>query len=179
MREAAEPLDDDLVRNGMAQRLVIAERREQLDGAVLVGQAFAVLEGQVKEQTLVPGHAPIEARRNRILRQGEGQRIGGKGARRAAEHVARELVEDDHEREGGERRRLPRVESAARRLLPETGEALADLAVEAVGLDEPLAAPAPAQRRARRPEPEIEDLGEAGGQLQIRTTKSTSIAGVK
>ena len=58
-----------------------------------------MLERQVEELPLGQRHLPVEAARERALGDRAGQRIGGEGARIAAEHVARELVEHDDERE--------------------------------------------------------------------------------
>ena len=68
-------------------------------GALLVGERFAVLERQVDELFLDGQQATVEALRHRMLRGRERERVCGERARRAAEHVARELVEHDDPRE--------------------------------------------------------------------------------
>src|SRR6187399_753982 len=58
-----------------------------------------MLERQVEELPFRRWHLPVKATRQRPRRNFAGQRIGGVGAGIAAEHVARELIEHDSERQ--------------------------------------------------------------------------------
>ena len=100
MREAAEAVDDDLVRLGPAQ-ILRAQRREQRHRASLHGGVLGVLERQIEELAPRLRHAGIEAARDRALRDGERLGVRGEGGGRAAEHVAGELVEHDGRGERG------------------------------------------------------------------------------
>jgi len=111
---------------------------------------------------LVAQERPVERALERAPRHRERPGIARECARGAAEHVARELVEDDDQRERGERRRPPSIELALLRLLPQRKKAPADLGAEGRRLPEPRLAHESALRRIRGAEPEIEDLGEVG-----------------
>src|SRR5262249_33807977 len=66
------------------------------------------------------------------------RRVGRVGARAAAKHVARELIEHDQQRERARRRLLPGAETAGGGSLIDRQKALADRGVERIVLDEPL-----------------------------------------
>ena len=68
------------------------ERGDELARLQLVIERLAVLEGQVGEQPLDRQHVAIVPASDGVTRRLEGERIGRKCARRAAEHLARELV---------------------------------------------------------------------------------------
>jgi len=100
---------------------------------------------------------------------------------RAAEHVARKLVEGHDKCERCERGRLPRSELAVGRPFPGGEKAAADFRVKRFRLLEPQFARLPALTRIRRAEPEIEHLGEVWrGQLQSRRlARVINIAGLR
>ena len=88
--------------------------------------------------TARPSQAGIEALGDGRLRNPEGQRIGGKGPRRVAKHVARHLIEHD---DGCQRRARIGKQGFARfggQHLMQGQEALADGCVEVLVLLEPL-----------------------------------------
>ena len=111
MREAAETPDD--VEMGHRIAVGVEGLRKPLEwpgevaGALLVFQGFAVLEGQVSEQALHGKIAFVVALRHGVPCRAKSQGIRREGARRAAEHVARELVEQNDERQAGLRLGLP------------------------------------------------------------------------
>src|SRR5258706_7341256 len=123
----------------------------------------------------------VDPRRDRFPRRGERQGVDRERARRAAEHVARELVEHDDQREGCERGGLPAFALAARSALPDSEKAAADFRVERLRLLEPQLARPAALARIRRTEPEVEHLDEVWrGQLQSRRlARVINIAGLR
>ena len=130
MREAAKALDDVAVLLGIVELVIVAEVDEQQHRAVLVVEILAVLERHVEELALGRCELLVEALVDRSLGDRERQMIGRELLGMAAEHVARELVEQDHAGERGQRiaeegfdRQLPLFD-------PELEEALLDLLVE-------------------------------------------------
>src|SRR5437660_4594491 len=83
---------------------VVAQARKELDRVRLRFDRFGVLERHVKKPAFDRNELAIIAARHRILRGRERSRIAGKGPRRAAVDVARELVEQDHARKLAARR---------------------------------------------------------------------------
>ena len=85
------------MRDGVAVRVLRfgegGERRGQRTGTLLVFQHLAVLERQIDKQALHRQSVAVISALHRQFRRFERQRIGGEGVRRAAKHVARELVE--------------------------------------------------------------------------------------
>ena len=133
------------------------QRLEQGEGAALRGEIFRVLERQVGEAALDGRQQPVELPRDHAARRGERRGIARKRPRRAAKHVARELIEHDDERERSERRLPPALELSARGPLPGGKEPAVDFRIEDLRLPEPgLARPA-ALGRIRRAEPKIEN----------------------
>src|SRR5439155_14173909 len=102
----------------------------------------------------------VEFHGDHASRCGERQGIACERARRAAEHVARKLVEGHDEGERCERGRLPPPELASRRPFPGREKAAADFRVERFRFPEPRFARPTALTRIRRAEPEIEHLDE-------------------
>ena len=90
---------------------------EQRDAAFLVGEVLGMLERQVEELRSRRLDLPVEASRQRPVGDRARQRIGGKGARAAAEHVARKLVEHDGQRQRALGRAPPSPASGPRRRL--------------------------------------------------------------
>ena len=125
-----------------------------------------MLEGQVEKARLERMEAAIEARGQRGLRGLEREAVVGEGAGRAAEQVARQLVEGEDPREGGARPPAPAVERARGGAVRQVGEASAQLPVDLGAALEPE--PAALRHRFRRievaAEPEVEQLAVAAHQ---------------
>ena len=111
-------------------------------------------ERQEQEAALLVRHVLIVAALERAVGDLARARVGREGARIAAEHVARKLVEHDAERERAVGRRLPVGELAGRGGFVGAKEFLADLGVERIVAREPLVRP--------RVAPEGEDGGGGG-----------------
>jgi hypothetical protein len=161
VREAAEAGDDPVVRDDGAERLLLRvglDRAEELDRALLVGERFRVLERDVEEPALDRGELPVEAARERSPGDLPRARVARERARRAAEEVSRQLVEEDLERDRALRRLLPGGEVSAERALDERREAPAAFRVEGRVLREPALARRTALRIVRGAEPELENL---------------------
>ena len=99
MRKAAEALDRVVMKLRPANQVLVLRRSKELEAGFLIGETLAVLEGKIKERLLGQLNLAIEAAFDRPSRDGERQRVGRKGARRAAKHVAWKLVEHDDKRE--------------------------------------------------------------------------------
>ena len=113
-----------------------------------------MLERHVQEPALVAVERAILAGVDGGLRRRERLRIAGERARRVAERVARELVEQEDARERAAWCRRPVAVSACERRLDRRAEARTDLGVER-GI---LAEPGGARSVRRGAEPEREDL---------------------
>src|ERR1043166_6254454 len=98
MREAAEAADDVAVLLGVFQ-VLIARRAVKLDAAELVGEFLRMHERQEQKAAVFGRQVLVVGALERAVGGRARQRIGREGARLAAEHVARELVEHDHQRE--------------------------------------------------------------------------------
>ena len=175
--KATEALDDIAVQNGERVRL-LAGCRELLHRQLLRLEALAVHQRHQQEmqhtaavQSLAAsaaasrcrlvcqsvcterravGERRVEAALESPARHLLALRVGGERARSAAEHVARELVEQHAERDGGHGARVgPHVALAARRALVQREELRADRRVEFGRRAEP-------ERAVRRREPELE-----------------------
>jgi hypothetical protein len=97
-----------------------------------------VHERQVVEPAFDLRNLPVEAARERMTGHRAGGRVGVVHARPSAEHVARELVEQDDERQRAFRRGFPLRELALGSGTPELDKARGDLGVEGRVLLEPL-----------------------------------------
>ncbi len=106
MRKTAETFD----HLSMPQRVVVgavegfvlhfaAQAGEERDRAFLVEQGLAVFEGQVGEPALPGREVLVAAGSDQLFRDAQRLRVTGKGARRAAENVAGELVEQQDARQ--------------------------------------------------------------------------------
>ena len=135
---------------GVFRELIVAVAARERDAAFLIGEIFRVLEGQIEELTLDMRDLSVEPASDGAIGDGAGDTVGLVGAPVAAEHVARELVEHDDERERTLRRLLPGRELAVAAGLPQARKALRDLGVEGRVLLEPLVGAGRA--------PECEDL---------------------
>ncbi len=112
---------------------------------------LAVHPRQVQEGA--PGHLELEvaAARDRLLREGERERVVREGGGRVAVDVAGELVEHDHLGQPPPRRRAPVVKLAAGRRCEGRTESLGDAPVECRVL-------APPVRGRQLAEPELQHL---------------------
>ena len=99
MREAAESIDDRLVRQRVARPVLVPQLTDEADRERLILTILAVLEGEVKKESYLRRHRGIESVVDGTPRKLARNGIGGEGARGASEHVARELIHDDHGRE--------------------------------------------------------------------------------
>ena len=119
MRIATESAHDHRVLLGPLQRRpvtgVAGELPEKLERTLLDREILAVLERQVAEPSLELVEAAIVACLDRALRQPERESVSRERAWRVAEHVARELVEQEDARQRAARSRAPRRESSAER----------------------------------------------------------------
>src|SRR5262249_43872629 len=123
---------------GVFRELIVAVAARERDAAFLIGEVFRVLERQIEELAFGVRDLPVEPALDSAIGDGAGNPIGLVGARGAAEHIARELVEHDDERERTLRRLLPRRELAVAAGLPEARKARRDLGVEGRVLLKPL-----------------------------------------
>jgi len=87
----------------VAELLLVAELGEQQHAPVLVGQILAVLERHVEEAALLGFEVLVEVFLQRSLGDRQGEVVRGELVGMSAEHVARELVEQDHGSERGQR----------------------------------------------------------------------------
>src|SRR5262249_9032320 len=138
VRESAEATDDVGMSLGVFRELGVAVAARERDAAFLIGEIFRVLERQIEELALGVRDGSVELALDGAIGDGAGNSIGLVGARVAAEHVARELVEHDDERERTLRRLLPGRELAVAAGLPEAKKAPRELGVEGRVLLEPL-----------------------------------------
>ena len=97
-----------------------------------------MLERQVEELPVGQRHYLVEATLKRALGDRAGLRIGGVGARVAAEHVARELIEHDRQRQRAVGGLLPVGKHSRRGCVIGFQEARADIVVERSVFLEPL-----------------------------------------
>src|SRR2546423_15573256 len=102
MREAAESIDDLLVRDGKSGPLCIADTSDQLNRECLICALLAVLERQVEKQPLLLRHGRIAPLTDRASGQAARDRIGPESTGRAPEPAAGEPIENQ---DGGPRAR--------------------------------------------------------------------------
>src|SRR4029079_12703973 len=162
MGETAEPLDDAHVAHREIDpirfRRVIRQRRMQRHASALVLDVLAMLERQIGEQQLAARVRLVVAAVERVMRQRQRARIGGEGLRIAAEHVPRELVAHNDQREAAARVIGPVRMRAGAGLLPQRTEARDNLGVERRVLLEPRLARLAVAGRAGSAKPEFEDF---------------------
>jgi len=94
--EAAEPVNDVLVRQRVLCQLWIAQRRNEFEASGLCIGILLMLERQIEEEPLVAVERLDETFGDGRL--GNGERLGVAGERTggAAKHVAGELIEHNH-----------------------------------------------------------------------------------
>ena len=101
----------------------LAQRREQADGLVLVGEVLRMLERQIDEHPLHRSKRLVEAPGDSGTRDLPRLGIGGERFRRAAMQVAGELVQQDDQRQRAARRIGPVIERARPGVAQRVGEA--------------------------------------------------------
>jgi hypothetical protein len=138
MRKAAEPADDVGMRLRVLDQLGVAGGVEQGKAAFLVGDVLGMLERKIEERLLGRRKILIESARKRARRHRPRKRIGRIGAGIAAEHVARELVEHDQQRQRVLGRSFPRRQAAVGAGLIGGEKAPPDLVIERRILLEPF-----------------------------------------
>ena len=94
VREVAEAANDVGVQFRPFQAVCIPARAKERDRLFLVGENFRMLERQIEKATQV-GERAVETVEDGAAGDGLGRRIGGEGARLSAEHIARELIEQN------------------------------------------------------------------------------------
>ena len=129
MRETAEAHDEVAVGAGM-EGVVVADRREEFDGAILIGEIFRVVERHVGEGADVFGQGLVVAGGEHCLCCFERACVCGEGARRVAEGIARILVEQEDFGERAFGRCTPVQEFSVRGLVVKPGEAIAEGGIE-------------------------------------------------
>src|SRR5712691_4320123 len=130
LRKPPEATDDVGVSLGVFGEFIVAVAAREREAAFLIGEIFRVLEWQIEELALDMRDLSVEPASDGAIGDGAGNPVGRVGAPVAAEHVARELVEHDDERERTLRRLLPGRELAVATGLPEARKARRDLGVE-------------------------------------------------
>jgi hypothetical protein len=141
MREPPEFLNDVTVLPRVAQLLRIIELLEQSYTAILIEQRLGMHERQIEEVPHRQIHRPIEAARECAVGHGAGHRIRRKRARIVAKHVARKLIEQEHERKGALPAVKPGREPASRRILVHGKESGSNAEVERAIEREPFVRP--------------------------------------
>ena len=106
VREPPEAADDVGMSLGVSRELIVAIAARERHAAFLIGEIFRVLEWQIEELALDMRDLSVEPATDGAIGDGAGNTVGLVGAPVAAEHVARELVEHDDERERTLRRLL-------------------------------------------------------------------------
>ncbi len=181
VREAAKAFDHvDIAHRIAAGALApgaVGQAFEQFERAALVGEVFAVVQRHVEE--LAPGRRQgvIKAARQRVLGDGAGRRVSHVGARRVAKDVARDLVEQQHQRQGALRRRLPSCQRTRGGALVIGEKQLPQPLVVLRGAAEPELAMRFALGVARRPEPEIDQRLRPFGQRPAIHQAACDISG--
>src|SRR6185437_4482330 len=151
VREAAEPLDDVAVVLGVTELMIVAKLGEQQHRAVLILELLAVHERHVEELAFIRRLLLVETAIDSSLRDCQSVGVSRVGVGVAAEHVARELVEQDDRREGGQGIGEEGVDRQLLHINPQLQEVALDPAVE-------LGAPIPPFLRLEA-KPEFENVG--------------------
>ena len=121
--------------------------------AVLNVQVFAMLEREVEKLPLNGGQLFVETSGDRMLRDAERLGIGRERARIISEHVARKLIQNDHQGEATVRDIPPAVVAAVPGALEIVHEPRPDFGVKGRILREPAFV-----RRIPAAEPKIQDV---------------------
>jgi len=126
------------MRLGVLEVVRIAQGGDQFDAAVLVGEDFRMLERQEEEHPQRRIDAMVVAGGDRARRVRPRQRVGRERMAAVAEHVARDLVEQQHQRERAVGVIEQRLVLAPRRGEMRVEEAVAQRGVEGGVLGEPF-----------------------------------------
>src|SRR5262249_52496701 len=113
VRKSAEALDNLKIRSAVtAQRSgavgIAWLGFEQSPRPALVVEILTVMKRHIEKPSPDRRNPLVEAALERPVGGGAGRRIGRVGARRAAEDVARDLIEQQHQSKRALRQRLPR-----------------------------------------------------------------------
>jgi len=138
VRETAEGRDHLVMMLGPAVVGRPLHTLEQGQLAVLAGHVLMVLERQVEEAAQVVRHQPVLPAIHRQHREMPRQRVGGEGVAGVAKAVARELVQQDQQRQRPLRRLRPVIQLAPGGGEMSRLEPVAEQGVEAVVLGEPF-----------------------------------------
>ena len=95
VREATKAFDHRLVIKRIFEQIGVTQAAYQPYRFALVFAVFAVLKGQIEEQSFVFAQADIVAQLNRRAADCQRQMVGGKGFCCPAMHIARYLIEQD------------------------------------------------------------------------------------
>src|SRR5215831_16624122 len=137
VREAAKTPNDIGVDLRPFQAVGVAARFIKCKPALLIREILRMLEREIEKGAHVRVNLGIEAADNSARGHRTRQWIGGKGARVAAEHVARKLIEQDQQCESTFGAVLPAGQLAGRSGLIGVEEPLLDRLVEGLVLGEP------------------------------------------
>ena len=103
VREAAKARDDRVMALGIVERAgesrVAGQRGGELDAQLLIGEVFAVLEGQIDKLPPSARQRAIEAARQSGTRGPARRGITGEGLGAAAKEIVRQLIEQQDQRE--------------------------------------------------------------------------------
>src|SRR3954470_23248770 len=138
MRETSETPNDVSMQLCPAGKIRIAERTYKHHGALLVGQVFGMLKGEIEEQSLGRRDLLIESARNRAFGHAARERVSCESIGFGTKHVAWKLIEHDDKRERRFRCSLPASERSRGSVAPQRLEAGRDLGIERRVLFEPL-----------------------------------------
>ena len=119
----------------------LAQALGKLDRSFLIGAAFRVAEGEIEEELQIWRSLEIVTRVDGGPGNPERQRVGLVHARCAAKGIARELIEENEQRQRLFRRRRPLKKFAARSRLVGSEEAFAKRAIEFGVLGKPACRP--------------------------------------
>ena len=147
MRKPPEFRNDAAVLGRKSQQLRIAQRRIERHAAVLIGHLLRMHERQIEKLPHRFVGRLVEAARERPVRHGTRQRIGGERAGAVAKHIARKLVEQDDKRERSFRAFFERRELGPCRGLVRCQKSPPDRSVEIVIPVEPSPRPCRAPER--------------------------------
>ena len=95
MRKPPETLDYQLMGTGVARPALVSQPRNQTDRERLMFAILTVLKGQIHEVSLCVSHYHVETKSDDLFGQTTRDVVSGERPGCAAEHVTRELVEDD------------------------------------------------------------------------------------
>lgn len=136
----------------MPDALGVVRRAAERDTTLLIGEILRMHEGEIEEAPFGVGECAVEPAGNRACSDRVREMIGRKGARRALEHVARELVEHDDKGKRPLRGPLPVGQPSCRGAFVIGQEPAHDRGIDVQVAREPFfrAKPAPEAENVRR-----------------------------